>query len=190
MCADFLKVEVKWADRQYRLNGHIHNKIVNGATRNLVIHNAFANGLTEPTIREDMEHIHNLIIIDITFRNGDAYVSTNSVHNALFARTCMMSRTTYRGCKVEFFRDECDMPLPVPAPRLRPPPPVQTGKKPPLANRFDLLKVMSDGMEGSDYSSEGEDRVPADRTSDDDETVDMTANHGVSLNFLDSESNA
>ena len=45
----------------------------------------------------------------------DAYVETNAVHNALFARTCMMSRTAYKGCRIEFFPDQCAGPLPVPA---------------------------------------------------------------------------
>lgn len=93
------QIEVKWADRQYRLNGHIYNKILGGATRNIIVHNAVSNGLTEASIRADMDHIHNLDIIDVQYRNDDAYVSTNSVHNALFARTCMMSRTAYKGCK-------------------------------------------------------------------------------------------
>ncbi|KAK5128402.1 hypothetical protein LTR85_003070 [Meristemomyces frigidus] len=177
------RIEVKWADRQYRMNGHIQNKILNnGATRNILVRNAFANGLTEPQLRADMEHIHNLIIIDIQYRNGDAYMSTNSVHNALFARTCMMSRTTYKGCKVEFFPDECDIPLPAPTFKMRAPPPEAAKKNMPLANRFDLLK-----MAGGDDSSDEENRMPDDRASDDDETIDMTAHHGVSLNFLDSD---
>ncbi|KAK4547788.1 hypothetical protein LTR36_000746 [Oleoguttula mirabilis] len=176
------KVEVKWADHQYRLNGHIQNKVLsNGATRNILIRHASANGLTETQIRDDMEHIHNLVIIDIHYRNGDAYMSTNSVHNALFARTCMMSRTTYKRCKIEFFPDECDVPLPAPTFKTRVPPTEAVKKNIPLANRFDLLK-----MAGSDASSGEENRMAPD-ASDDDETVDMTANHGVSLNFLDSD---
>lgn len=66
------QIEVKWADRQYRLNDHIAQKIAHGATRNLVIHSAVDKGLTEQRIREDMDHIHNLVIIDVTFRSGSA----------------------------------------------------------------------------------------------------------------------
>ncbi|KAI7345615.1 hypothetical protein KC354_g14646 [Hortaea werneckii] len=123
------RIEVKWADRQYRLNNHIHNKILHGATRNLIIRNARSHGLTAAQIRADLDHIHNLVIIDISFRcpfsaaaaetvggGDDAYVETNAVHNALFARTCMMSRTGYKGCRIEFFPDQCaGVPLPVPA---------------------------------------------------------------------------
>ncbi|KAI6830003.1 hypothetical protein KC365_g9018 [Hortaea werneckii] len=121
------RIEVKWADRQYRLNNHIHNKILHGATRNLIIRNARSHGLTAAQIRADLDHINNLVIIDISFRcpfsaaagtvgGDDAYVETNAVHNALFARTCMMSRTGYKGCRIEFFPDQCaGVPLPVPA---------------------------------------------------------------------------
>ncbi|KAI6864758.1 hypothetical protein KC338_g5330 [Hortaea werneckii] len=126
------RIEVKWADRQYRLNNHIHHKILHGATRNLIIRNARSHGLTASQIRADLDHIHNLVIIDISFRcpasaaamrsgssaregGDDAYVETNAVHNALFARTCMMSRTAYKGCRIEFFPDQCAGPLPVPA---------------------------------------------------------------------------
>ena len=175
---------MRWAERQYRLNGHIQNKIMNnGASRNMVIHNALSNGLTESRIREDMEHIHNLVIISVIYRNGDAYISTNSVHNALFARTCMMSRTTYKGCKVEFVRDECDVPLPAPIHKPRAPPP-QPAKKAPIANRFDLINM--DGNEHS--SSDEENQTPVEAGSDDEGTVDLREQMGVSLNFLDSES--
>ncbi|KAI7468806.1 hypothetical protein KC357_g6644 [Hortaea werneckii] len=133
------RVEVKWADRQYRLNNHIHHKVLHaGATRNLIIRNARSHGLTAAQIRADLDHIHNLVIIDICFRpsspsssaaaasggtadrdndsdDDDAYVETNAVHNALFARTCMMSRTGYKGCRIDFYPDQCASPLPIPA---------------------------------------------------------------------------
>ncbi|KAI7300029.1 hypothetical protein KC315_g17366 [Hortaea werneckii] len=121
------RIEVKWADRQYRLNNHIHNKILHGATRNLIIRNARSHGLTAAQIRADLDHIHNLVIIDISFRcpfsaaaaetvggGDDAYVETNAVHNALFARTCMMSRTGYKGCRIDFYPDQCAASLPLP----------------------------------------------------------------------------
>lgn len=61
-----------------------------------------------------MEHIHNLVILDINITGADVYVSTNSVRNALFARTCMMSRQSYKGLRVEWYPDECAAPLPKP----------------------------------------------------------------------------
>lgn len=173
------RIEVKWADRQYRLNGHIYNKILGGATRNIIVHNAINNGLTEASIRADMEHIHNLDIIDVQFRNGDAYVSTNSVHNALFARTCMMSRTAYKGCKVEFFRDECDCPLPVSMSKPKAPPPEPIKKCGSVTNRFNLLSVAE-----SEASSEENNQL-LDSTTENDEIFGMESHVGVRLDFLD-----
>jgi hypothetical protein len=89
--ADENKVEINWSERQFVLSSHVANKVATGATRNLVIHKRNPNH-TEGTIRDDLEHIHNLVVIKITFNGEDAHISTNSIHNAMFARTCMMSR--------------------------------------------------------------------------------------------------
>ncbi|KAH1569708.1 hypothetical protein KXW61_002892 [Aspergillus fumigatus] len=95
------RVEVSWNDRQFYLPPYVGSKIRNGATRNLVIHNVNSN-ITESIIRRDLDHIHNLIVITVKFKQGNAYISTNSVHNALFARSCMMSRGAYRGhCQLQ-----------------------------------------------------------------------------------------
>jgi hypothetical protein len=185
--ANIFQVEVKWADRQFHLNTHISTKIANGATRNILIRSAVEKGLMEPQIRIDMEHIHNLVIIDVKFRNGDAYVSMNSVHNALFARTCMMSRKEYKGCKIEFFPDECDVPLPI-AQAKRPYSRNVSGqsepvKKAPISNRFDMLNI-----DGTDGSSDEENRTPSDDDSDGTIEEGSERVRGVSLNFLESES--
>lgn len=100
------RVEVSWNDRQFYLPPYVGSKIRNGATRNLVIHNVNSN-ITESIIRRDLDHIHNLIVITVKFKQGNAYISTNSVHNALFARSCMMSRGAYRGMRIGFYPDEC-----------------------------------------------------------------------------------
>ncbi|KAF2765246.1 hypothetical protein EJ03DRAFT_280487 [Teratosphaeria nubilosa] len=178
------RIEVKWADHQYRLNNHIHNKVINGATRNILVHDAVSRGLTESQIREDMEHIHNLVIIDVGFRNGDAYIATNAVHNALFARTCMMSRTKYKGCKIEFLRDECDIPLPAGTAKSKAPVPRLATTKAHVANRFGLLNI-----DGSDEESDEENRLPVNGSSEDESnTLDLGPRHiGVSLNFLDGD---
>lgn len=184
------RVEVRWAERQSNLNGHIANKITNGATRNILIRNAVDKGLTEQRIRDDMEHIHGLVIIEVTYQSGNAYVSTNSVHNALFARTCMMSRSDYRGCKIEFYPDECDVALPA---RAKPTPtaasePTKRHMAP--NNRFDMLNMSSNGSSGSDE----ENRDPlAELEGDSDDEVDsvhIVPRAGVRLDFLDSESTA
>lgn len=169
------QVETKWADRQFTLNSHIANKIVNnGASRNIMIRSARGR-LSPQGIREDMEHIHNLVIVDIQFRGNDAYVATNSVHNALFARTCMMSRSAYKGCRVEFCPDECDVPLPERRLSSRPTAngPVQSKK---ITNRFGLLNF--DGTEnGSDDVHSADDGES--------ETLEASSNFGVRLDFLD-----
>jgi hypothetical protein len=102
---------IRWNDRQFRLPNHVANKISNGATRNIVIRNGVSKGLNEEGIREDLEHIHNLVVISVTINKGNIYISTNSVHNALFARTCMMSRSLYKGLKIDWYPDECASPL-------------------------------------------------------------------------------
>ncbi len=88
---NIFQVEIRWNERQFILPGHVANKISIGATRNLVIHNCNPKH-TEELIRDDLEHIHNLVVFNVTFKGKSCYISTNSVHNAMFARTCMMSR--------------------------------------------------------------------------------------------------
>ena len=82
-----------------------------GATRNLILRGIHP-GITEQRIRDDLDHIHNIVVISVVFKAGDAYISLNSINNSLFARTCMMSRVTYKGMKIEWYPDECSQPLP------------------------------------------------------------------------------
>lgn len=129
-----------------------------------------------------MEHIHNLVIIDVVYRGKSAYVSMNSIHNALFARTCMMSRAAYKGCKIEFVPDECEVPLPT---KAYIPKAIGAEKKasksgPAISNRFDVLNI-----DGTDHDSDEENRTPSD---EDLRTVDTISHAGVDLNFLDSDS--
>ncbi|KAK6210159.1 hypothetical protein QIS74_11743 [Colletotrichum tabaci] len=104
------RVDIRWCDRQFTLPGHVASKVGIGATRNLVVRRCDPK-LTEEGIRDDLEHIHNLIVIRVIFNNGNCHINTNSVHNAMFARTCMMSRLKYKGSKVEWDVDECAQPL-------------------------------------------------------------------------------
>jgi hypothetical protein len=110
------RLEFRWNDRQFRLPTHVANKISLGATRNLVIRGGATSGrgIDEQRVRDDLEHIDKLVVISVRIepRTGDIYVSTNSVHNALFARTCMMSRALYKGLKIEHYPDECAVPVP------------------------------------------------------------------------------
>ncbi|KAL3425724.1 hypothetical protein PVAG01_02515 [Phlyctema vagabunda] len=108
------RIEIRWNDRQFILSNNIARNISLGATRNLVVRNC-ANKHTEETIRGDLEHIHNLVVIKVVFNGHDAHISTNSVHNAMFARTCMKSRAIYRGSKIEWDADECALPIEIPS---------------------------------------------------------------------------
>lgn len=94
-----------------------------------------------------MDHIHNLVIIDVAFMKGDVYVSTNSIHNALFARTCMLSRSAFKGTRIEWAPDECEGPSPHAKTPVRKAPVAasQSKKVGVLANRFGCLNT--DGTE-------------------------------------------
>jgi hypothetical protein len=112
-----------------------------------------AGKVTADQIRDHLDHIHNLIVVDIYFKDGDAYISTNSVHNALFARTCMMSRTVYKGTRIEYYPDQCAAPLPRPTKAHTPTPraPARAPmKQMPIVNQYALLDT------GSDDDSESE----------------------------------
>jgi len=134
------RVEIKWSERQFVLPGHVANKIASGASRNLVIYK-YDNRHTEENIRDDLDHIHNLAVVKIEFRSGNCYVGLNSVHNAIYARQCMMSRFRYKGTKIDWDVDECAQPYPKqPAkPRKEAPPPKKATSGP--ANRFQLLNI-------------------------------------------------
>ncbi|KAL1968578.1 hypothetical protein VTN77DRAFT_1788 [Rasamsonia byssochlamydoides] len=149
------RVEVSWSDRQFYLRPYIKQNIDHGASRNLVIRRVHPN-ISANLIREHLDHIHNLIVIDIRFGQGNAYISTNSVHNAMFARSCMMSRTTYRGMRIEFAPDECTQALPKVAkipPKIEPKASFKTANHVP--NRFQMLSL--DGSENSDDSDKDDD---------------------------------
>lgn len=103
---------------------------------------------TEESIRDDLEHIHNLVVIDIKFSGKDAMISLNSVHNAMFARTCMMSRSSYKGYKIEWDSDECAAALDSPTQSRESSVPIKKKENVHPVNRFHLLN-MDDG-EGSD----------------------------------------
>lgn len=152
--ADVSQIEFSWNDRQFILPGHVANKIGIGATRNLIIRGVHPN-ITEDRLREDLDHIHNLIVINISFQNGDAHLSLNSIHNSLFARTCMMSRAAYKGMRIEWYPDECAQPLP----RMQYAPKKDNAAQPakkvnPMVNRFQMLNM--DGTENGDEDSSDE----------------------------------
>ncbi|RYP03861.1 hypothetical protein DL764_004840 [Monosporascus ibericus] len=139
------RVFVRWDDRHFHLAGHVAGKIAMGATRNLIIRRC-APKHTADSIREDLDHIHNLIVIDVDFLGGSCYIKTNSVHNAMFARTCMMSRAKYKGSKIEWDVDECDQPIDITQGVVSKPQQPPFPKKPPvdIQNRFATLRLDDD----------------------------------------------
>jgi hypothetical protein len=148
------QLERRWADRQFKVPSHVSDKIANGVTRNLVVRGV--DSITAAQIRDHLDHIHNLVVVDISFRNGDAYISTNSIHNALFARTCMMSRTAYKGLRIEYFPDECAGPLP--RVKVHVATPSAISKIRPITNTYAVLDTGSEAesdSESESYLTEG-----------------------------------
>ncbi|KAK5653110.1 hypothetical protein OQA88_9209 [Cercophora sp. LCS_1] len=137
------RIDIKWHDRQFILPGHVAGKISGGASRNLVIRR-YDGRHTEESIRDDLDHIHNLVVIRVEFSGGSCYISLNSVHNAIYARQCMMSRFKYKGAKIEWDVDECAQPYPPPTPKPRAQ--VSQPRRAPtsVTNRFQLLGLDDD----------------------------------------------
>ncbi|KAK0711566.1 hypothetical protein B0H67DRAFT_602335 [Lasiosphaeris hirsuta] len=133
------RVDIKWSDRQFILPGHVAGKIAMGASRNLVIRR-YDGRHTEENIRDDLDHIHNCVVVKVEFIGGSCYVSLNSVHNAIYARMCMMSRAKYKGTKIEWEVDECAQPY-APLPVVKPRKEALVPKKAPITNRFQLLNL-------------------------------------------------
>lgn len=138
-----MKLAFAWSDHQYFLPGWLANKIGNGATWNLAIRRLDPK-ITETQIREDLKHIDKLVIVNISFANGDAYLSLSSVRSSLFARTCMMSRKTYKGLQIEWDADECALPLPpTPNTAKKAKAPASNSNGNSMVNRFQLLDMDS-----------------------------------------------
>ena len=146
------RLEFSWSERQYTLSHHVARKIQGGASRNFLMRNVHPN-ITEEGIRDDLEHIHNLAVLDIKFTSTDCLISVNSVNNALFAKTCMMSRAKYKGHRFDFYEDECAQPIPIPVVQKQRQERVGPTSKTlnPMANRFQMLN-----MEGTEANSSGE----------------------------------
>ncbi|KAL6895016.1 hypothetical protein GGI43DRAFT_125531 [Trichoderma evansii] len=104
------RIGVRWSQRYQTIPGHHNNRIAKGATRNIVLRKCGPSH-TEASVREDLEHIHNLQVVKIEFRGGDCHIGTNSVASAMYARTCMTSRLKYKTSRIEWDVDECAQPL-------------------------------------------------------------------------------
>ncbi|KAJ4151264.1 hypothetical protein LMH87_011975 [Akanthomyces muscarius] len=99
-------INVSWSIRQFILAPYVSQQLRGGASRNLVVRH-YDRRITAESIRADLEHIHNLSVINVEFSGLDCYISINSITAASFARTCMMSRLPYKGSRIEWAPDEC-----------------------------------------------------------------------------------
>lgn len=175
LVADTSKLEVGWNDHQFALAPYVARRIAAGASRNLILRKAAKIPNVAENIREHMEHIHKFDIIDIKFLGHDVLVHTNSVHNALFARTCMLSRKQYRGLTIDFLPDECAAALRVPSVQSYHNP-LAASKESTPSNLFEMLS-----LENCSDASDAENRPPG-REDDDDNTIDDDdSSYGVSL---------
>lgn len=136
------RVIVSWDEKQRYISGGIQKQIYcSGATRNMVLRFP-TPGVTEQTIRDDLQHIDMLEIVSVQHTGGHFYISLNSVGHALAARSCMQHRSRYKASRIEFYPDECAESLPLVAKRVAPDPLKHdlSGNRPKLSiNRFDVL---------------------------------------------------
>ncbi|KAF9765492.1 hypothetical protein IL306_002217 [Fusarium sp. DS 682] len=146
------------------MSGQVAHHIRKGGSRNFVIRKRDPN-LTAQSIRDDLEHIHNLHVINIAFEKDNCFISTNAVHGAIYARTCLQSRSEYKTSRIEWCADECAQPLQYlpseiqdPAPDVKPQRrdvPTHPSRKNLMGNRFKLLDLSdSDGSNGDDSSDD------------------------------------
>ncbi|KAF5578302.1 RNA binding Nrd1 [Fusarium subglutinans] len=156
------KIHTKWSDYQFTLSGQVAHHIRKGGSRNFVIRKRDPN-LTIQAIRDDLEHIHNLHVISIEFEKDSCFISTNAVHGAIYARTCLQSRVEYRASRIEWYADECAQPFQTissefhaPVPDVKPQRsviPAHPSRKELMGNRFQLLDLSdSEGSNGDDSS--------------------------------------
>ncbi|MCJ1324838.1 hypothetical protein MMC10_001500 [Thelotrema lepadinum] len=157
------KIDVSLASRPYRASSNVMRQIeVSGATRNLVICQ-IGQDLNEEGIREQLDHIHNLHVIEVTFSDGAAIISLNAVGVALYARTCLRSRATYKKCKIDFYPDGCAQPLPTQYIKASTSaverPPLKTTQS--LSSRFHSLENRFQLLEMEDTENDSEETATA-----------------------------
>lgn len=149
---------MSWAPNPWKPPSYIRGQVNNGKlTRNILIQRA-NTGITEALIRKHLDHIHNLEVFSVKIDGDEVRISTNCVAGALFAKTCLMSRSIYKGMWIGFYPDECAEPLPdtdgpgyITEPRSKAP----VVREGPLYNPYDLLS--DDELFPGETSSESED---------------------------------
>ncbi|CAF3508386.1 unnamed protein product [Fusarium graminearum] len=158
------KIHAKWSDYQYVVKGQVAYHAARGASRNFVIRKRDPN-TTAQSLREDLDHIHNLHVIDIEFNKDNCFVSTSSINSAIFARNCLLSRSEYKNSRIEWIADECAQPLDTLPCDAKAPilcvkedssaAPAHPSRKNLMGNRFQLLDLSdTDTSNGDDSSDE------------------------------------
>jgi hypothetical protein len=158
------KIHAKWSEYQYVVRGQVAYHVARGATRNFVIRKRDPN-TTAQSLREDLDHIHNLYVIDIEINKSNCFVSTSSVNSAIFARNCLLSRSEYKNSRIEWTADECGQPLETLPSDAKAPVlcvkedssavPAHPSRKNLMGNRFQLLDLSdTDTSHGDDSSDE------------------------------------
>ncbi|GKU02429.1 negative regulator of differentiation 1 [Fusarium langsethiae] len=158
------KIHAKWSGYQYVVKGQVAYHAARGASRNFVIRKRDPN-TTAQSLREDLDHIHNLHVIYIDFNKDNCFVSTNSVNSAIFARNCLLSRSEYKNSRIEWITDECAQPLETLPCDAKAPvlcekedssvAPAHPSRKNLMGNRFKLLDLSdTDTSNGDDSSDE------------------------------------
>lgn len=136
------QIDVTWDEKQPSFPGYLQRQVyTRGATRNIVIRFA-KKDMTPDSIREDLEHIHRLEVVDIVSTDNHIFISTSGIQWAVSARYCMQSRLKYKGTRIEFFEDECDQVLPAAEKKVFRKKDTTSNKRPAtvsMANRFALL---------------------------------------------------
>ncbi|KAJ4116230.1 hypothetical protein NW768_011019 [Fusarium equiseti] len=160
------KIHTKWSSYQYVVKGQVAYHLVRGASRNFVIRKRDPN-TTAQSLRNDLDHIHNLHVIGIEFDRDNCFVSTSSINAAIFARNCILSRLEYKNSRIEWVADECAQPLEsLPFVAKSPPPasyvkeqnhsaPALPSRKNLMGNRFQLLDLSDTDRSNGDDSSDG-----------------------------------
>ncbi|RBR07472.1 uncharacterized protein FIESC28_10630 [Fusarium coffeatum] len=160
------KIHTKWSSYQYVVKGQVAYHVVRGASRNFVIRKRDPNTTTQ-SLRDDLDHIHNLHVIGIEFDKDNCFVNTSSINAAIFARNCLLSRSEYKNSRIEWVADECAQPLESLPFSAKPAPPASLVKEQNHSasalpsrrnlrgNRFQLLDLSdTDGSNGDDSSDD------------------------------------
>ncbi|KAI0122101.1 hypothetical protein F4814DRAFT_457904 [Daldinia grandis] len=97
------KIRVSWGPRPRYINSELAAGIRNCEGK-----------LTEREIREDMEHIKKLVIIEVMFSDGHCHIKTNSILDA------MMTKIKYQNWAIQWDHDECSWPFKKGTPSKKP----------------------------------------------------------------------